>query len=109
VAQLNLTTGDCLADKGKIGTNTAGFGLSIKEGTNAKMGTVTMNSINAVTVATTAVTTTSRIFLTIQTPAGATIGMPYVFTRTAGTSFQVKSLGTADTSVVAWMIVDPTP
>lgn len=105
--QLNLTTGTCLADTGNVGTNTVGYGLSVKEGTNAKMGTATLNSTTAVTIATTAVTANSRIFLTIQSPAGSTIGSPYVSARTAGTSFQIKSTGTSDTSTVAWMIVEP--
>lgn len=104
-----LHAGSFYTQNGNIGTNVPGDGLNIKEGTNARMGTVTMNSTTAVVVNTTAVTANSRIFLTIQTPNGATIGTPYVSARTAGTSFSVKSLGAADTSVVAWMIVEPTP
>lgn len=84
----------------------AGKGLRVKEGANAKMGTATLSGTTAVTVSTTAVTTTSRILLTINTPGG-TPGSPYVFTRTAGTSFQIKSTGASDTSIVAWMIVEP--
>jgi hypothetical protein len=72
------------------------------------MGTATLNSTTAVLVATTAVTANSRIFLTTQAPAGTAIGTPYVSARTAGTSFQMKSTGTSDTSTVAWMIVEPT-
>lgn len=87
---------------------TAGLGLAIKEGTNAKMGTATLNGTTAVTVWTTAVTANSRIFLTIQTPGG-TPASPYVHTRSAGTSFNVKSTGASDTSTIAWMIVEPAP
>ena len=105
MSQLNLTTGNCLTDQGNVGTNTAGFGLSIKEGTNAKMGTVVLNGTTAVTVSTTAVTASSRIFLSINTPGG-TPGSPYVSARTAGASFQVKSAA-GDTSTAAWMLVEP--
>ena len=98
---------------GQIGTadsdiiiGLAGKGLRVKEGSNAKMGTATLNGTTAVTVSTTAVTATSRILLTINTPGG-TPASPYVFTRTAGTSFQIKSTGASDTSVVAWVILEP--
>ena len=63
-------------------------------------------ALAAVTVTTSAVTATSRILLTINTPGG-TPASPYVFTRTAGTSFQIKSTGASDTSTVAWFIVEP--
>lgn len=96
---LGLTTAD-------FAIATAGRGLRVAEGTNAKMGTATLNGTTAVTVSTTAVTATSRIYLTINTPGG-TPASPYVFTRTAGTSFQIKSTGASDTSTVAWMIVEP--
>lgn len=84
----------------------AGKTLRVKEGSNAKMGTATLNGTTDVTVSTTAVTSTSRIFLTIQA-LGGTAGSPYVRTRTAGTSFTIRSTGASDTSTVAWMIVEP--
>lgn len=85
---------------------TAGGGLSIKEGTNARMNTAVLNGTTAVTVANTSVSATSRIFLTIQTPGG-TVGSPYVSAVTAGTSFQIKSTVAGDTSTVAYFIVEP--
>jgi hypothetical protein len=84
----------------------AGKGLRVKEGTNAKMGTLTLNGATAVPVPTTAVTATSRIFLTIQAPGGTPAGIAYVSARTAGTSFSVKGVA-GDTSTVAWLIVEP--
>jgi hypothetical protein len=103
---INSTITDETLISGNLRINTAGKGLLIKEGTNAKMGTTTLNGITAVTVNTTAVTATSRIFLTIQA-SGGTVGSPYVDTRSAGTSFNIKSTNAADTSTVAWMIVEP--
>lgn len=84
----------------------AGKGIKVKEGTNAKMGTVTLNGTTPVTVPTTAVTASSRIFLTIQSPAGTPSGVAYVASRTPGTSFTVKGMP-ADTSTVAWLIMEP--
>jgi hypothetical protein len=84
----------------------AGKGLRVKEGGNAKMGTVVLNGATAVTVATTAVTAASRIFLTVQAPGGTPTGVAYVAGRTAGTSFTVKGQA-GDTSTVAWLIVEP--
>lgn len=93
------------ATSGDLIVTTAGKGLKVKEGTNAKMGTATMVA-GTVVVATTSVSATSRIFLTTNTPGG-TPGAVYVSSRVAGTSFTISSTSVADTSTVAWMIVDP--
>ena len=98
-AQVGSTDSDLVA-------GLAGKGLRVKEGTNAKMGTLTLNGATAVTVATTAVTASSRIFLTVQAPGGTPAGVAYVAGRTAGTSFTVKGVA-GDTSTVAWLIVEP--
>jgi hypothetical protein len=87
--------------------DTVGRGLQIKEGTNAKMGTATLSG-GTVVVNTTAVTASSRIFLTAQT-TGAAPGALRVSARTAGTSFTITSTSGTDTSVVAWMLVEPAP
>lgn len=84
----------------------AGKGLRVKEGTNAKMGTATLNGTTNVVIATTAVTATSRIFLQTQVST-ATYGAPVVVSRVAGTSFTIKSTTASDTSTVAWVILDP--
>jgi hypothetical protein len=85
---------------------TAGAGIQIKEGSNCKQGTATLNGTTAVVVSNTSVTSSSRIFLTIQTPNG-TPASPYVSARTAGTSFSIKSTGASDTSTVAYFITEP--
>lgn len=76
----------------------------VATGGAATVGTAVLNGTTAVVVATTAVTAASNILLTINTPAG-TPASPYVFTRTAGTSFSIKSTGGSDTSTVSWFIV----
>lgn len=92
-------------ETGDLKIKTAGKGLFVKEGSNAKMGTSTL-SAGTVTVSTTAVTASSRIFLTSQSDGG-TPGFQRVTARTAGTSFVITSSNAADTSTVAWMLVEP--
>ncbi len=90
---------------GDMRLSVAGKGYRVAEGTNAKMGTATLTAGTA-TVSTTAVTATSRIFLTGQADGG-TPGALRVSTRTPGTSFVITSSSGADTSTVAWLIMDP--
>lgn len=99
-------TGDVTVTSGNVILSTVGKGLTVKEGTNARMGTGTLNGATEVTISTTAVTANSRIFLTIQAPAGTPSGTIYVSSRVAATSFGVKSAA-SDTSTFAWMIVEP--
>lgn len=89
---------------GQIDVTEVGAGYSTAEGSNAKQGTATL-SAGAVTVSNTAVTTTSRIFLTAQT-SGAAPGALRVSARTAGTSFTITSTSGTDTSVVAYEIFE---
>lgn len=92
---------------GSLLINTAGKGLQIKEGSNATMGVVTLSAGTA-TVSTTAVTASSRIFLTAQSLGTVTVGQGLaVSARSAGTSFTILSGNVADTSVVAWLIYEP--
>jgi hypothetical protein len=88
-----------------IDINTAGQGLKVAEGSNAKQGTAVLVA-GTTTVANTSVTASSRIFLTTQSHGG-TIGMQYVSARTAGTSFVITSTSAADTSTVAYEIFEP--
>ena len=93
---------------GNFFVDTAGAGLQVKEGSNAKQGTVTMNGTSLVVVSTTAVAANSRIFLTCNVPGG-TAGTEIVAARTAGTSFSVQSTSASDTSTVAWEMFAPAP
>ncbi len=91
---------------GSVTIATAGYGLEIKEGSNAKMGLATLSG-GTVTVSTTAVTANSRIFLTDQGGTVTNLGSVYISARTAGTSFTISSTNILDASDVAWMIVEP--
>lgn len=86
--------------------------IKIPEGSNGKMGSGTLSN-GSLTVSTTAVNTTSRIFLTPQGSGTGNIGMLEVSSRIAGTSFSVNSrsfsgtIVTTDNRGFAWWIVDP--
>lgn len=95
---------------GNLTMITAGSGLRIKEGSNARMGTAVLNggSPGTVTVANTSVTANTRILLTVNVPGG-TVGAPHVSARTVSTSFTITSSANGDTSTVGWLLVEPSP
>ncbi len=102
-----LTLGLKLTDQGQLAIQQSGAGLSIKEGSNCKQGTATLSG-GTVTVSTTAVTASSRIWLTVQSLG--TVAVPKavgVTTVTASTSFVITSADATDTSVIAWQITEP--
>lgn len=102
-----LTTGLVRVIGGDLTIETAGKGLKIAEGANAKMGVATLVA-GTVTVNTTAISAGSRVFLSRNGGSGTWGNLdadPANFV--AGTSFQIDSDNAADTSDVAWMIVDP--
>jgi hypothetical protein len=86
---------------------TAGGGLAIKEGANARQGVSTMVA-GTVTVANTSVTANTRIQLTVQSLGTVTAPKAVAVTaRVAGTSFTITSADATDTSVVAWDLFEP--
>jgi hypothetical protein len=93
------------ANGGNVDIATAGKGLFVAEGANAKQGTAVLVA-GTVTVANTSVTANSRIFLTSQADGG-TPGFLRVTARVAGTSFTITSSNAADTSTVAYEIFEP--
>lgn len=97
--------GDALATDDDFVLNTAGKGIKIKEGSNAKLGVATLVG-GTVTVANTSVTANSRIMLTSQVDGG-TPGFLRVSARTAATSFTITSGSASDTSTVAYHIIEP--
>lgn len=102
---LYRSAADILATDDDFAIKTAGKGLQVTEGANAKMGASVLVA-GTVTVATTAVTANSRIFLTSQVDGG-TPGFQRVSARVAATSFTITSSDAADTSTVGWLIVEP--
>jgi hypothetical protein len=100
-------TGDETVTSGNVIIATAGKGLQIKEGSNARMGTATLVA-GTVTVANTSVTATTRILLTVQSLGTVTAPKAIAVTaRSAGASFTITSADNTDTSVVAWELIEP--
>lgn len=91
---------DGSADALNLGS--AGGGITIKAGANARLGVSTLVA-GTVVVANTSVTANTRIFLSRET-LGGTAG-DLSTTRINGTSFTINSAVT-DTSTVAWMLVE---
>jgi len=63
-------------------------------------------ALGTVTVAAALVTAASIVLLTPQS-GGAPLALPWVSSRTAGTSFTVTSLNLTDTDKVGWFMVEP--
>jgi hypothetical protein len=90
---------------GGVDVVTAGVGLKVAEGSNAKQGTFTLTGGTTQAVPNTSITANSRIFLTAQV-VGGTPGIIGVNSRTPGTSFTVFCVAT-DTSTYAYEIFEP--
>jgi hypothetical protein len=100
------TVTGALTATGNIATNTAGSGLQIKEGSNARMGTSTLSG-GTIAVANTSVATGDRIF--IQRVSGTSAEFGHLsYTISNGVSFTINSTDAQDDSVVNWLIVKPT-
>ena len=88
-------------------------GLIIPEGSNCRMGTSTLAS-GTVTVSNTSVTTSTRIFLSVQSLGGTEYGAVKVSARVASTSFTITSyrcnntttVASGDASVIAWQLIE---
>lgn len=83
---------------------TAGGGIAIKTGTNAKAGTVTLVAGTA-TVSTSKCTTGSMVITVIKSLGTVTIPSSIEATPAAG-SFTLVSSSVTDTSVIQWFIVE---
>jgi len=105
LAGQTVAVGDLDVTAADVDISTAGFGVQVAEGANAKQGTAVLVA-GAVTVANTSVTANSRILLTSQLDGG-TPGFLRVSARVAGTSFTITSASNIDTSTVAFEIFEP--
>jgi len=109
---VTITAGQITATNGNLVLGTAGNGIQIKTGSNARIGQATLVS-GTVTISNTSVTTNTRIFLTRANSNSSTaIGALTVGTVTANTSFIINSLSpsatvtTTDVSIVNWMLIE---
>jgi hypothetical protein len=104
---MTATLGNITATNGNLVLSTAGNKLSIATGANASIGTSVAMTAGSVTISTTAVTASSKIFLTVNTPGGTqgTLSAPTA-SIVAATSFVINSSNAADTSTVNWLIIN---
>lgn len=105
LARFTLVTLKALViSTGSITFSTIGGSPILKQGSNGKVGTLTLNGATPVVVSNTSVAITDAIVLSLNT-VGGTVGVqPHVATITAATGFTV--VGTAsDTSVYNYTII----
>lgn len=88
---------------GSLILGTAGQGIQIKSGTNARAGTATLVG-GTVTVSNTSVTANTVVRYWLKT-AGGTVGS-YTYTTSAGTGFTITSSSGSDTSTLDWELVE---
>jgi aspartyl aminopeptidase len=86
-----------------INIGSAGGGIAIKEGANARMGVATLVA-GTVTVPNTSVTANTRV-ITSRQAGGGTLGHLSA-TKVNGTSLTITSSNNADTSTVAWVLIE---
>jgi hypothetical protein len=97
-----LTTNSQFTATYGVSVSTAGYGLTVKSGSNSKIGVATFSGVSSVTVSTTAVTSNSIILVTNQSGGYAPMCVNNIV---AGTSFDIQ-YNTSFTGTVAWMIVE---
>lgn len=109
---ITATLGNITATNGNVVLGTAGNKiLSTSVGTTTSAGANSFGSValssGAATVATTAVTANSLIFLTCQALGSVSVASGLTVTaKTASTSFVITASQGTDTSTIAWFIVN---
>ena len=101
---VTITSGDLTATSGNVIVSTAGKGLQIKSGSNAKIGTTSAMTAGSVVVSNTSVTANSVILHARKTTGGTPGNVSY--TISAGTSFTLTSTSGTETSTFDYMIVE---
>lgn len=82
-----------------------GNGVFFTAGANGKAGTVTVNGVTPVAVATTAFLAGSVVAFSLKTVGGTVGQIPHLVTATPATGFTVAATA-SDTSVYNWVIID---
>jgi hypothetical protein len=105
MAQIDtVANGGLSATNRQISILTAGYGLQIKSGSNAKIGTAVLVG-GTVTVSNTAITANSIVTLGMNA-VGGTPGAHYISALTVGASFVISSTSGSDTSTVGYTITE---
>ncbi len=101
---ISIATTNVVSLIGDLAITTAGKGLQLKSGTNARAGNATLVA-GTVTVSNTSVTANTLVTLTRKT-SGGTIGTAITYTLSAGTSFTINSDNPLDTSTFTYMLIE---
>lgn len=110
---LTATAGAITATNGNLAVGTAGNGLVIKEGSNARSGTATLSS-GTIAVSNTSVTSNTRIHVSRQGINSSTALGSLTVVSNPSTGFTITSVSattptntiTGDTSIVHWFLVE---
>jgi hypothetical protein len=111
---VDLTLGDVNLTNGNVTLNTAGNGLQVKEGANARMGQATLVA-GTKSIANTSVTANTRIFVTrADINASVALGQISAGAINPGATFDINALDpanpaaviAADVSIVNWLLVE---
>lgn len=96
-----------VVSNGNVNLQTAGNKLLIASGANASVGISAAMTAGTITINTTAVTTSSLIFLSVNTPGGTqgVLSAPSA-SIVNGTSFVINSSSNTDTSTVNWWLIN---
>lgn len=103
---ISIDDGDFFADSGNIIVSSAGKGINIKSGANARAVTGTLNGTTNVTVNNTSITANSKVNCFSDGAAGIAQGAIVVVSKSVGTNFIVKSTSASDTSTFACLITE---
>lgn len=103
VGELQVAPGGPVSISTNLILTTAGSGIQIKTGSNARAGTAVLVG-GTVTVANTSVTANTLIFYSVKTPGGT---QGFLSTASSvGTSFTINSTSIIETSTIVWMLVE---
>lgn len=109
---LALTSGNAVLTNGNLSLGTAGKGISIKSGANARIGQATLVG-GTIAVANTSVTASTRVFITRSSKGASTALGNLEAVPAAGVGFTISSYDDAlvglqanDVSVIDWLLVE---
>jgi hypothetical protein len=101
---VTATAGDITATAGNVIIGTAGSGLEIKEGANARMGQSVL-AAGTIVVVNTSVTANTRSFISRETVGAGALGNLSVIMN-PGVGFTINSDAATDISTINWLLIE---
>jgi len=103
---VTATLGAITATNGNVVLGTAGNGIVVKAGTNARIGAATLTAGSSGSIANTSVTANTKIFTSVSALGTVTAPQAMLITKSAGVGFTITSADATDTSTVDWFMVE---